>query len=65
VSASQLTDRWRRRRASLGVDAGGREPLLGFIDKAFQHFANIAIGLGLEQDTIALEAEALGFGIRG
>jgi hypothetical protein len=51
--------------AVLSVDAEGREALLGFIDKLFQHLANIAVGLSGEEDAIALEAKALGFGIAG
>ena len=43
--------------------AGGRETLLGLIDKLFQHRANIVIGLGGQQRAIALEAGAIGLRI--
>lgn len=43
----------------------GQKPFLGFIDKLFQHHANVLIGLGGKQEAIALQAEAVGCGIVG
>ena len=44
---------------------GARQSLLRLIDKLLQHHTNIVIGLRREQDAIALQTRAIGFGIVG
>jgi len=50
---------------TLSAVTGSRKAFLGLIDKLFQHLANIGIGLRCEQDAIALQTRAVGFGIVG
>ena len=52
-----------RGRNDLGWPIGGRETLLGLVDKLLQHRANIVIRLGREQDAIALQTRAVGLRI--